>query len=315
MTDNRPYESPETTGFCHCLPGAHVFVRPSATLGMVDFQSRDTTRGLSSDDEDDSDDEEAAKEGEAEAEETSETAVEQGEAADAEATDAEPVDAGTTAPEPVDEESVDAEATDVEESTARESGVEQDSHDHDDTGHDDSHDDHAHSHDHDHDAHHHGDVEELGVAVVTVSSSRSLEDDPSGDAAQELLEGEGHSVVARDLVVDDLDGVQRAVLALTGREDVDVVVTTGGTGVTPDDVTVEAVEPLFDKDLPGFGELFRILSYEEVGTRAMGSRATAGVSEGVPVFCLPGSEDAVRTGVEELILAEAPHLVGLANGD
>ncbi|PSP71664.1 molybdenum cofactor biosynthesis protein B, partial [Halobacteriales archaeon QH_6_68_27] len=152
-------------------------------------------------------------------------------------------------------------------------------------------------------------------AVVTVSTSRSLDDDPSGDAIEELVEGDGHEVVAHDLVADDLDGIQRAMLALTGREDVDMVITTGGTGVTPDDVTVEAVEPLFDKGLPGFGELFRILSYEEVGTRALGSRATAGVSEGVPVFCLPGSENAVRTAIEELVLAEAPHLVGLARGE
>jgi molybdenum cofactor biosynthesis protein B len=114
------------------------------------------------------------------------------------------------------------------------------------------------------------------------------------------------------VVADDLDGIQRTVLALTGRDDVDVVVTTGGTGVTPDDVTVEAVTPLFDKDLPGFGELFRILSYEEVGTRALGSRATAGVSEGVPVFCLPGSENAVRLAMEELVAAEMAHLVELA---
>ena len=174
----------------------------------------------------------------------------------------------------------------------------------------------AHEHDHDHSAgHHHADAEELGVAVVTVSTSRSLDDDPSGDAIEELVEGDGHEVVAHDLVADDLDGIQRAMLALTGREDVDMVITTGGTGVTPDDVTVEAVEPLFDKGLPGFGELFRILSYEEVGTRALGSRATAGVSEGVPVFCLPGSENAVRTAVGELVLAEAPHLVGLARGE
>ncbi|PSQ03407.1 molybdenum cofactor biosynthesis protein B [Halobacteriales archaeon QS_5_68_33] len=176
--------------------------------------------------------------------------------------------------------------------------------------------DHSEAAAHDHGAgHHHADAEELGVAVVTVSTSRSLDDDPSGDAIEELVEGDGHEVVAHDLVADDLDGIQRAMLALTGREDVDIVITTGGTGVTPDDVTVEAVEPLFDKGLPGFGELFRIRSYEEVGTRALGSRATAGVSEGVPVFCLPGSENAVRTAIEELVLAEAPHLVGLARGE
>jgi len=96
------------------------------------------------------------------------------------------------------------------------------------------------------------------------------------------------------------------------RDDVDVVVTTGGTGVTPDDVTIEAVEPLFDKRLPGFGELFRTLSYDGIGTKVVGTRATAGIAEGVPVFCLPGSENAARLGTEEIVVAEASHLAGLA---
>lgn len=226
---------------------------------MVDFQSRDTRRDTSGDDEDE---EEAEAETEADSGTETETA--------------EPAGSGSEA-----------------------AGQ-----------------DHSEAAAHDHGAgHHHADAEELGVAVVTVSTSRSLDDDPSGDAIEDLVEGDGHEVVAHDLVADDLDGIQRAMLALTGREDVDIVITTGGTGVTPDDVTVEAVEPLFDKGLPGFGELFRIRSYEEVGTRALGSRATAGVSEGVPVFCLPGSENAVRTAIEELVLAEAPHLVGLARGE
>jgi molybdenum cofactor biosynthesis protein B len=89
-------------------------------------------------------------------------------------------------------------------------------------------------------------------------------------------------------------------------------VTTGGTGVTPDDVTPEAVKGLFAKTLPGFGELFRRLSYEEIGTRTIGSRAIAGVVSATPVFCLPGSENAVRLGVDEVILPEIGHLVGLA---
>jgi molybdenum cofactor biosynthesis protein B len=99
---------------------------------------------------------------------------------------------------------------------------------------------------------------------------------------------------------------------LVRRNDTDIVVTTGGTGITPDDVTVEATRPLFDKTLPGFGELFRGLSYEEIGTRVVGTRAVAGVAEGVPVFCLPGSENAARLGSEEIIVEQAPHLAGLA---
>ncbi|WP_137284809.1 MogA/MoaB family molybdenum cofactor biosynthesis protein [Halorussus salinisoli] len=178
--------------------------------------------------------------------------------------------------------------------------------DHDDHGHDNAHDDH------DHHAH---DVESLGAAVVTVSSSRSLSDDPSGDAVVARLEDEGHKVVSRDLIADDYDNVQGSIDALTGRGDVDVVVTTGGTGVTPDDVTIEAVEPLFDKELPGFGELFRLLSHDEIGTKVVGTRATAGIIDGVVVFCLPGSENAAKLGVEEIIVEEAGHLAGLASRD
>ncbi|WP_276279334.1 MogA/MoaB family molybdenum cofactor biosynthesis protein [Halorussus caseinilyticus] len=180
---------------------------------------------------------------------------------------------------------------------------------HDDsTGHDGS-DDHQHA-DHGHHAH---DVDSLGAAVVTVSSSRSLSEDPAGDAIVAGLEDAGHKVVSRDLIDDSYDGVQGSIDALVGRGDVDVVVTTGGTGVTPDDVTIEAVEPLFDKELPGFGELFRLLSHDEIGTRVVGTRATAGVVDGVVVFCLPGSENAARLGVEQIIVEEAGHLAGLAS--
>ncbi|MFC6989394.1 molybdenum cofactor biosynthesis protein B [Haloplanus sp. GCM10025708] len=187
----------------------------------------------------------------------------------------------------------------------------------DDRGRGDHSDDHAHGDHHthgDHDHHAH-DVSTLGVAVVTVSTSRSLDDDPSGDAIVEAATGAGHEVATRELIDDDYDGVQQTVDALSRRGDVDVVVTTGGTGVTPDDVTVEAVTPLFGKELPGFGELFRRLSYDDIGTKVIGTRAVAGVVDGTPVFCLPGSESAARLGVEELILPEAGHLAGLATRD
>ncbi|WP_436925168.1 molybdenum cofactor synthesis domain-containing protein [Halosimplex amylolyticum] len=185
-------------------------------------------------------------------------------------------------------------------------------HDHGDHRHGDG---HAHAGGHDHGHTHAADVDLLGVAVVTVSSTRTADDDPSGDVIAEVVEAADHEVVTREILRDDLDGVQTSLLRLTGRDDVDVVVTTGGTGVTPDDVTVEAARPLFDRELPGFGELFRILSYEEIGTRAMASRATAGMVEGVAVFCLPGSEAAVRLGTEELVVKEMGHLVSLARRD
>ena len=195
------------------------------------------------------------------------------------------------------------------------------SHGHDDQDHDhgddrDGSDDHDNGHDGDHDHdHHHHDVSELGVAVLTVSSSRSLDDDPAGDAIADIVKGAGHEVSIRELVRDDYDGVQDTVDRLVDREDTDCVVTTGGTGVTPDDVTIEAVDPLFDKRLPGFGELFRRLSYDEIGTKVVGTRAVAGVADGVPVFCLPGSENAARLGTGEVVVEEASHLAGLAARD
>ncbi len=176
-------------------------------------------------------------------------------------------------------------------------------------------DDESHSHEHSHDheavhAHEH-DFGPVGVAVVTVSTSRTLDADPAGDAIESAVEESGDEVVSRELVADDYDGIQRQIDTLTDHDDVDCIVTTGGTGVTPDDVTIEAAEPLFSKKLPGFGELFRTYSREEIGTRVVATRATGGIVEDVPVFCLPGSEDAARLGAG-IVTEEAAHLAGLA---
>lgn len=168
-------------------------------------------------------------------------------------------------------------------------------------------DDHEHSHDH-----HHHDIPELDFALLTVSSSRGIDDDAAGDAIVERLEAAGHTVAVRELVNDDYDSVQDTIDRFADRADVDCVVTTGGTGVTPDDVTIEAARPLFDKRLPGFGELFRSLSRDEIGTKVVGTRTTAGIADGTPVFCLPGSRNAVELGTESIIVEEAPHLAGLA---
>jgi len=191
-------------------------------------------------------------------------------------------------------------------------------------GHDADHE-HGHGNEHDHGhgnddghahGHHHHDLGTVRYAVVTVSSSRDIDDDEAGDLLVAAIEDAGHESVQRELIPDDYDRVQETVGRLADREDVDVVVTTGGTGVTPDDVTVEAAEQLFEKRLPGFGELFRTLSREEVGTRVVGTRATAGIVStddgGVPTFCLPGSTNAVRLGIEDVILPEGGHLAGLA---
>lgn len=167
------------------------------------------------------------------------------------------------------------------------------------------------------DNHGHDIIDPLYVGIVTVSSSRAQADeaepdDPGGDTIQECFEADGHEVQERLLVRDDYASIRTAVRGLVARRDIDVVVTTGGTGVTADDVSPEATSSLFERELPGFGELFRSLSWDEIGTRAMASRATAGIAVDTPVFCLPGSTGACQTACEKLIVPETPHLAGLA---
>jgi len=171
-------------------------------------------------------------------------------------------------------------------------------------------DDHDHNH-----THHAHDVGTLGVAIFTVSSSRSLTDDAAGDAIVAAFESAGHTIITREIVDDDVHRIQSVVETAVSDADTDIVVTTGGTGITPDDVTIEAVSDQYDKSLPGFGELFRRRSEAEIGTRVLGTRATAGIIDAVPVFCLPGSENAATLGSAELIVPEAPHLAGLATRD
>ncbi|WP_129116915.1 MogA/MoaB family molybdenum cofactor biosynthesis protein [Halegenticoccus tardaugens] len=168
------------------------------------------------------------------------------------------------------------------------------------------------------DDHGHDVIDPFYAAIVTVSTSRSREaasgpvDDPGGDAAEGILRERGHDVTVRELVPDDYARIRTTVQRAIDRPDVDAVLTTGGTGVTADDVTVEAVSGVFEKTLPGFGELFRRFSYDEVGTRAVATRAVAGIARGAPVFVLPGSANAVRLATEAIIVEETPHLAGLA---
>ena len=171
---------------------------------------------------------------------------------------------------------------------------------------------HSHDHDHGHDAsdHPHHEVETVTFGVVTVSTSRTLEDDKSGDALEALIESDGHDVARRELVGDDRDAITATVAALVEADGIEAVVLTGGTGLSPEDVTVEAVRPLTDQEIPGFGELFRMLSYDDIGARALLSRAFAGSCDGVPVFCLPGSTQGATFGTEELILPTIGHVLG-----
>jgi molybdenum cofactor biosynthesis protein B len=150
----------------------------------------------------------------------------------------------------------------------------------------------------------------LGFAFLTVSDTRTAADDTGGSLLRELALAAGHRVAAAARVPDDAGEIRRALKDLLASPQVDVAVTTGGTGFSPRDVTVEALAPLFSRPIEGFGELFRMLSFAEVGPAAMLSRAAAGVIGRQAVFLLPGSPKAVRLAMERLILPEAGHLLG-----
>ena len=161
-------------------------------------------------------------------------------------------------------------------------------------------------------AHRAGAPKSVGCAVITVSDTRTLADDTGGALLCALLEGAGHRVAARELVKDDVAAIGAALDAALARRDCAAVLLTGGTGVAPRDVTPEAVAPRLERGLPGFGELFRSLSFAEIGSAALVSRALAGIARGKPVFALPGSRAAIRLALERLILPELPHLVAEA---
>lgn len=152
----------------------------------------------------------------------------------------------------------------------------------------------------------------LGFGIVTVSDSRSPENDTGGRTIREMTEAAGHRVEDSTLVRDDVAAIRAALRRLLALPGVDVVVATGGTGFSPRDLTLEAVEPLFDLEIEGFGELFRMLSYNQVGAAAMLSRAAAGLIGDKAVFLLPGSPKAVTLAMEKLILPEAGHLLAQA---
>jgi molybdenum cofactor biosynthesis protein B len=141
--------------------------------------------------------------------------------------------------------------------------------------------------------------------VLTISDTRTEANDTGGDAIASALQGAGHVITGRAIVKDDPTAVQRVVKSVA---DSDVIITTGGTGISSRDGTYEALTALFEKHLDGFGELFRVLSYEQVGSAAMLSRACAGTIGRMAVFALPGSPQAVQLAVEKLILPEIGHV-------
>ncbi len=145
--------------------------------------------------------------------------------------------------------------------------------------------------------------------VITVSDTRTEATDASGRAIIDLLTAAGHQVTGRAIVQDEASLVRQTVERQLASSDVDVIISTGGTGIAARDTTFEAIDALLEKRLPGFGELFRMLSYEQIGSAAIMSRATAGLAAGHVVAALPGSEAAVRLAMEKLLLPELGHLM------
>ena len=144
----------------------------------------------------------------------------------------------------------------------------------------------------------------LGICVLSISDTRTLETDKSGDLLVGRLEAAGHELIMREIVRDDVPAIRATVSAWIHDERVNAVLTTGGTGVTGRDGTPEALEPLFEKRIDGFGEIFRMISFEEIGTSSLQSRCTAGVANGCYIFALPGSSNACATGWDRIIAAQ-----------
>jgi molybdenum cofactor biosynthesis protein B len=139
------------------------------------------------------------------------------------------------------------------------------------------------------------------VGLMTVSDTRTAADDRSGDTLQQLIERDGHIVASRTIVADDRAHIVARLRHWIADPGIDVVISTGGTGVTGRDVTPEAFHEVYEKDIPGFGELFRWLSWQKIGTSTIQSRATAGVCQGTYLFALPGSPGACRDGWEDIL--------------
>jgi molybdenum cofactor biosynthesis protein B len=145
--------------------------------------------------------------------------------------------------------------------------------------------------------------------TLTISDTRTAETDTSGRAIAELLASAGHELIGHQIVRDDPSAVRRVLYEQLGNGDARVIITTGGTGITSRDSTYEAIAAILEKRLDGFGELFRMLSFEEIGAAAMLSRACAGTAHGRAIFALPGSEAAVRLAMTKLIVPELGHIV------
>ncbi|WP_368505379.1 molybdenum cofactor biosynthesis protein B [Alkalihalophilus sp. As8PL] len=147
----------------------------------------------------------------------------------------------------------------------------------------------------------------VNVAILTISDTRNKDDDRSGQAIQSLLQSNDHAIIDYKIVKDERSIIQEEIQNWVERPEVQVIILNGGTGFSPRDVTYEAVSQLIDKQMDGFGELFRMLSYEEIGPKALFSRAVAGSKKATAIYALPGSTNAVKLALEKLILPTMSH--------
>ena len=151
--------------------------------------------------------------------------------------------------------------------------------------------------------------DKISIAVLTISDTRTPETDTGGNVIVELMREAGHEISHREIVRDDAPRIEVVLQELLADTEIDAIITTGGTGISARDTTYEVVSRLIDKKLDGFGEIFRMLSYEEIGAAAILSRALAGAVGSKFVACLPGSTNAVRLAMERLLVPEIPHVV------
>ena len=142
----------------------------------------------------------------------------------------------------------------------------------------------------------------INIALVTISDTRDLDNDKSGDVLEKRVIKSNHKLISREIVKDDFDKISQLFLNLINNKKIDVIISTGGTGLTGRDITPEVMKILFEKTIDGFGEMFRWLSYSKIGTSALQSRALAGVSSGTYIFCLPGSPSACRDGWDQILI-------------
>ena len=142
----------------------------------------------------------------------------------------------------------------------------------------------------------------INISIVTISDTRNLENDKSGNVLVQRVQSSGHKILSRKIVKDDFDQISELFQNMINDKNIDVIISTGGTGLTGKDITPEVMETLFEKSINGFGEMFRWLSFAKIGTSALQSRALAGVTKGTYIFCLPGSPSACKDGWDDILV-------------